>query len=321
MKHNEGLLREEGHLSRPQWVSEVTSDAVRHFAWGIGDNNPLWVDPDYGLASVWETTLAPPSFAYAIDETTVAPGMPDYERHYERVEWEWFHQFELGDRVTSETKFLDEEHDQRADVTRQRGEIFFRSADKGLVARAIVTTRRDRIPLKRIDDRDEIRYDPEELSQIEEDILSEKIRGAISRHPGDVAEGDGVGTITKGPISIMDIVAWCAGTTGSPDDPQGFASGGLDDQAATGPQLASWVVHLLTNWMGDSGVLHTLTVNFSGLPLLGSTTTIGGTITRKFSHGNDQFCEIDVECRLQNDEIIARGRAVVQLPTNTADEN
>ena len=40
---------------------------------------------------------------------------------------------------------------------------------------------------------------------------------------------------------------------GSPDDPQGFSSGGLDDQAATGPQLASWVVHLLTNWMGDSG--------------------------------------------------------------------
>ena len=108
---------------------------------------------------------------------------------------------------------------------------------------------------------------------------------------------------------------------GSPDGPQGFSSGGLDAQAATGPQLASWIVHLLTNWMGDSGVLHTLTVNFSGVPFLGSTTKIGGTISKKFSDGNDQFCEIDVDCQLQNEEIIASGQAVIQLPTNTEDEN
>ncbi len=311
----------EGKLDRPQWVSEVTTDSVRHFAWGIGDNNPLWTDPEYGLNSIWQTTVAPPSFAYAVDETTVAPGMPDYERHYESVEWEWFHQFELGDQITSESKLLEEKHDQIADVTRQRGEISFRCDVKGLVARASVTIRRDRVPLTGIDDRDEIRYSPEELTQIEEDIVSEECCGAITRYTEDIAEGDSIGTITKGPLSIMDIVAWCAGTMGSPKDQKGFSSGGLDDQAATGPQLTSWIVHLLTNWMGDRGVLHTLTVHFSGLPFLGSTTIISGKITKTFFDERGDFCEIALDCVLQNEEIIATGQAVVQLPIKTEDDS
>ena len=82
---------------------------------------------------------SPPLLLYAIDETTVARTC-QIMNDIMKGSMGMVRQFELGDRVTSETKFLDEEHDQRADVTRQRGEILFRSADKGLVARAIVTT-------------------------------------------------------------------------------------------------------------------------------------------------------------------------------------
>ena len=28
-------------------VEEATKDTIRHFAWGIGDDNPLWVDREY----------------------------------------------------------------------------------------------------------------------------------------------------------------------------------------------------------------------------------------------------------------------------------
>ena len=27
--------------SRMQWIETATRDAIRHFAWGVGDNNPL----------------------------------------------------------------------------------------------------------------------------------------------------------------------------------------------------------------------------------------------------------------------------------------
>ena len=29
------------------WCTEATRDSIRHWAHGIGDDNPLWCDPDY----------------------------------------------------------------------------------------------------------------------------------------------------------------------------------------------------------------------------------------------------------------------------------
>ena len=313
MKPNQGRGK---NIERTQWVTEITSDAVRHFAWGIGDNNPLWVDQDYELASGLTKTIAPPSFTYAIDETTVAPGLHGYERHYEKVEWEWFQRLELGDQITSQSRSIREERDSSADVIWQHGETLFNCNHKGLVAKANVVTRRDKKQLVTVDEREEINYTPAELSKIEETIIGEESRGYLPRHWEGVSVGDSVGVITKGPLSIMDIVAWCAGTMGSPDGQQGYSSGGLDDQTATGPQLAAWIIHLLTNWMGDGGFLHTLSVNFSGLPSLGSTTTISGNVSSVFTNKNKSFCEIDITCLLQNGEEIANGNALIQLPSS-----
>ena len=313
MKPKSGVIKD---LGRTSWVSEVTTDAVRHFAWGIGDNNPLWVDQDYGPPSGLTTTVAPPSFAYAIDETTVAPGFNEYERHYEVVKWEWFHRLEIGDRISAKSKILREDHDSTADVIWQHGETSFHCSGKGVVAKANVTTRRDKKELTPVDERDEIKYTPEQLSEIEEAILNEKCRGASPRYCEELSVGDPLGIVTKGPLSIMDIVAWCAGTMGSPDTQKGFSTGGLDDQTATGPQLAAWVMHLLTNWMGDNGFLHELTITFSGLPSLGSTTTISGSVTSTFMDENKCFCEITFTCLLQNGELIANGIALIGVPNS-----
>ena len=32
------------------WCYEVTRDNIRHYAHGIGDDNPLWCDPSYAAA-------------------------------------------------------------------------------------------------------------------------------------------------------------------------------------------------------------------------------------------------------------------------------
>ena len=45
---------------RMQWISAGTRDAIRHFAWGIGDNNPLWFDAVHAEASPWGTIVGPP---------------------------------------------------------------------------------------------------------------------------------------------------------------------------------------------------------------------------------------------------------------------
>ena len=43
---------------RMQWIETASRDAIRHFSWGVGDNNPLWLEPDYAAKSPWQTIVA-----------------------------------------------------------------------------------------------------------------------------------------------------------------------------------------------------------------------------------------------------------------------
>src|SRR4051794_41616317 len=47
------------------WCHEATRDAIRHYAHGIGDDNPLWCDPDYAAGTRWGGIVALPSFLFA----------------------------------------------------------------------------------------------------------------------------------------------------------------------------------------------------------------------------------------------------------------
>jgi acyl dehydratase len=44
------------------WWTVTTPDAIRHFTNGYGDDNPLFVDPDYGATTRWGAQVAPPGF-------------------------------------------------------------------------------------------------------------------------------------------------------------------------------------------------------------------------------------------------------------------
>jgi acyl dehydratase len=48
------------------WCYEATRDNIRHYAHGIGDDNPLWCDPDYAAGTSYGDVIAPPSFAFAL---------------------------------------------------------------------------------------------------------------------------------------------------------------------------------------------------------------------------------------------------------------
>ncbi|MCP3993019.1 MAG: MaoC family dehydratase, partial [Actinomycetia bacterium] len=49
------------------WCHEATRDNIRHYAHGIGDDNPMWCDPDYAAAGPHGTIVAPPSFVFAMN--------------------------------------------------------------------------------------------------------------------------------------------------------------------------------------------------------------------------------------------------------------
>lgn len=53
-------------LPNPPHNDEVSRDGVRHFAYGYGDDNPLYCDPDHAAGTRWAGLVAPPAFLLSL---------------------------------------------------------------------------------------------------------------------------------------------------------------------------------------------------------------------------------------------------------------
>lgn len=299
--------------SRLPWVSAATRDAIRHFAWGIGDDNPLWTDIEHARASRWGGLIAPPCFLYGVDETTIASGYPDRRRDYRSVDWTFFDVVPVGSNLEAAVWQTGEE--KAGGALEQLGRVDFRITGGGLVARAETRCLRPDQPKAAVEDRPELRYSGEQLEAIEQAILSEARRGAVSRNWEDVSVGDGLGPLVKGPLSIMDVVAWSAATSGVVVDGCGHSEGGLDDQSATGPEQVAWIAQMLTDWMGDDAFLHRLSVVIEACPTLGATTTIAGHISAVDLVHERPTAHIELIAKDQDGGTSASGTAQILLPS------
>lgn len=209
-------LRRGGH----QWRDEAGADSVRHFAWGIGDENPLFCDPSYGAGTRWGSALAPGCYLYSVDDTVIAPGLPGLQWFYLGTEWEFTEPIRVGDRLTASARLVGAEFREGRRAGRylvQTGEVVYRRQDGAVLARAV--SRTARIPRKpskdaglRYKEREPYRYTDEELERIEADILAEEVRGAKPRHWEEVAEGGELRPVVKGPLGMSDMIAYYCGT-------------------------------------------------------------------------------------------------------------
>ena len=310
------VLREA--IARPldPWVKTVTRDAIRHFAWAIGDDNPLWIEPDHAKESCWGGLIAPACLLYAVDETTVAPGLDGRRRHYRSVKWTWFDAITDGTNLNVQATLTGERENAESGVVDQHGRVEFLTDAGQLIAVAETVCSRVTEPLTPIEDRPELRYTAVEIDVIEQGILAETRRGTTRRYWEDTAVGDDLGTVLKGPLSIMDVVAWCAGTQGVATDADGLSDGGLHAETATGPQQVAWMAHLLTNWMGDDAFLHSLNINVISNPPLGSTTSISGHVTEVNLDAGTPTAEVTITATNQSGEVTAHGSATIAQPSH-----
>jgi acyl dehydratase len=94
----------------PAHITEVTADATRHFAYGYGDDNPLYCDPAYGKNTRWGGLVAPPNFTYCMGESAAPPPTPAQKELLEgdpfaglgsyqaAMEFEYYRPLAAGDR-------------------------------------------------------------------------------------------------------------------------------------------------------------------------------------------------------------------------------
>ncbi|MGI9325735.1 MAG: FAS1-like dehydratase domain-containing protein [Pseudomonadales bacterium] len=299
--------------NRKPWVTCATPDAIQHFAWGIGDDNPLWRDVNYGRASHWGGLVAPPCFYYAVHETTIARGYPDRRRLYHSVDWTFHDILPATTPIEAECEFIEERTTEGG--IDQRGRIVFRTPDGQRLATAVTCCTRALETAPSIEARPELRYSGDELNEIERLVLASERRGGNQRQWEATPPGEELGPLIKGPLSIMDVVAWCAATTGVVTADAEHSEGGLHEQCATGPQLVTWMSQLVTDWMGDDAFLHRLQVEVHDLPPLGSTTYLHGRVSGIAIEPAGPTARVDLSAVDKNGALIASGVAKVLQPS------
>ncbi|MBI4334428.1 MAG: MaoC family dehydratase N-terminal domain-containing protein [Chloroflexi bacterium] len=212
-------------VPRGQQFNEVaTRDAIRHFAQGYGDVNPLWCDDSYAGRTRYGCIVAPPLFLYSCEwsgQGAAAMGLRGAHSLWTGDEWEWFHPVRVNDRITFEEKLLDLREVQgkfAARLFEQIAEKTFKNQSGQLVARCLMTCRRfTRYPeSEKGEKRDKYqdarkKYDREELQAIFADYDKEEIRGGSPRYWEDVREGDALAHVVKGPLTVTDVIAWYIG--------------------------------------------------------------------------------------------------------------
>ncbi|MFT4583463.1 MAG: acyl dehydratase [Gammaproteobacteria bacterium] len=338
-----------------QWNTEAAPDSVRQFCWALGDENPMFCDPEHGRSSRWRAALAPGCFLYTIDTTVVAPKLRGIQWLYGGTDWEWYKPIRHRDSFTVQARLIDVVQKQGANAKNfiiQTGEVLYTNQHDELVCRALGSTAR--VPRAKAKDglsyapRETHKYSPEELDHIAHAIEHEELRGPQPRYFEDVVLESTVQPMLKGPLNITDMICWYSGAghsyqahrrasmhrkrhpadafvdprTGAEDSP---ARGHAEQQMArevgmpggydVGTQRISWLGQLMTNWMGDDGFLRTLNVSVRRPNIFGDVSWCRAKIIDKRIEERQHLIDLEVFTENQLGEVTAKGTASVELPS------
>jgi acyl dehydratase len=209
------------------WCYEATRDNIRHYAHGIGDDNPLWCDPEYAAGTRHGTVVAPPSFLFACSRiiSGYVGGMPGVHAMWAGADWTWHKPVLRNDEMRTEA-WLKDLVEHRTDFAgrslRQVYHVRFFNQRDELVAEAdswCFRTDRDfareaGTKYSHLKEKPQKRYTREELDAIHRLYEQETIRGAEPRYYEDVSVGEALPVMVKGPMTVTGFIAYAQGWGG-----------------------------------------------------------------------------------------------------------
>ncbi len=209
------------------WCHEATRDNIRHYAHGIGDDNPLWCDPDYADNSVYGGILAPPSFLFACDRiiSGYVGGLPGVHAMWAGADFNWHKVIRRNDEIHTHA-YLKEliPHETRFSGTaiQQIYHVDFYNQHDELICDADSWCfRTDRDIARELGTKyDEVKSKPERVYSDDELIdlyryyANEEVRGANTRYFEDVEIGELLPVMAKGPMTVTGFIAYAQGWGG-----------------------------------------------------------------------------------------------------------
>ena len=208
-------------------------DAFRHVAESYGDDNPLWWDPDHGATTRWGSPIAPPAMVggdtligedevteVAAEHRDLMKGDPLRGVHtfYAASAREWWEPLRAGTRTWRRNALvgvLDKPSEFAERAVHEWTAQVFRAEDGPLLSgqyRNMVRTERTKArERKKEEGLEQTPYDEDAIAAIDEQYAREAPRGDAPRWWDDVEEGDELGPLVKGPLTVTDMICWHVG--------------------------------------------------------------------------------------------------------------
>jgi acyl dehydratase len=345
-----------GFEGRRPWRTEVTKDAAYHLAVAIGDMNPLYIDEDYAGASPAGGLLAPSIMLNSMD-TLRAPGSAGLPQGLPGVHSIWTgssYNFEralrVGDVVSSRSYLKDVVEVEsgfaggRA-VYQTYEALYFDQSGAPLGSRRDTWIRNERQKTRQVS-----KYESTPIATWTSDQIEEIFAGyaaekrTVRRSYADIAVGDELGVLTKGPLTPTAEIAfesffgiYLVGNSlavdlyrrhpalmipneqGVPEPPQRvhwdaeFTKNtlGLPGAYDIGLERCAWLINVMTNWMGETAYVRSIDVQYRRFNYMGDVTYNKGRVTGLRRNDGQQIVDVEVWCENHRGEISARGKGQI----------
>ncbi|MBN2570136.1 MAG: MaoC family dehydratase N-terminal domain-containing protein [Deltaproteobacteria bacterium] len=336
---------------RETWNHDVTPDTIKHFCYGTDDDNPLYLDPEYAAKTKYGKLIAPPGYLMSVLYPILhgKPMVAPLASLIGGVAYEWFRPIYVGDRlhaISKQDNFFEKKNKQGrrlnfvisgVDYLDEKDELVGRAIGTMIMATQVGRTVMFERPIHRLSD--------EELAELEKTFKAEKRTGAETIYFEDVEAGEKIPSITRGPLTIGDMVAWNAAigpsykagrwgfldTLKAPhsvavnpalnfpvkysqqhEDFNLAAGRGMPGPFDNGVMRCGWVAPLITNWMGDNAFMKKLDVKVAAPGIYGDVVVYEGTIAEK--NEEKGTVKITITGTNQTGQVATNGSALVELP-------
>jgi acyl dehydratase len=224
------LVRKWAPVTAREHLTAATHDAMRNFAHGYGDDNPLFCSEHYGARTRWGGQIAPPMIGIGLNKPLLSdppkeklrrPSFRGIHVFVSGSTWNWYRPVFEGDQLFSfgGTESVVEKKSEFAGrsvlVTyanvkmNQRAELV--AISRTLAIHTERKTARDKGKYSAIEP---ARYTDEDLAKLDAVYAAEQVRGADTRYWEDVSVGDQLTPKAKGPLTVTDMIVFHAGGYG-----------------------------------------------------------------------------------------------------------
>jgi hypothetical protein len=302
-------------LASQPWLTEVTADAIRHFAISTADLNQRWSDPDAGIAHV-----APPLFPLAAMSLDFEDGFDAIPLTWKQIAFYPSRELLPGDEI-SPRGTVTEVVATPAGLPELSLEVDFADGSGASVASCQLTLQAE-VHSGSVPSREPFNYTPETVAEVEQTMFTET-PAVASPQLSDLVVGTELPRIVRGPLNHFDIAflhaalgwTWTVGNSEDRWERSYFEDDtahamGLPAASAPASILLVWASTLVTSWMGPDARFVGIRGEFLGRPAMGDVVWFSGSVETVSPEGETT---VEIAGTDQFGDILFRGSADIAL--------